>query len=155
MTQRFVLDENVVIFAQLEANDAGERDVTCASLITQIIDICHTIVLDYPLWERYQHQLNQSVHQRPQSGSLLLRILANAVQRSGKVELRSQSPTFAEEGTIPRGSRDDVPIIRLAIVSDATLVTTDDPLRDDLHSCGVQEKYNLNVLTPGQALSSL
>ncbi len=35
MTQRFILDENVVIFAQLEQNEQGEKDSTCLELITR------------------------------------------------------------------------------------------------------------------------
>ena len=57
--------------------------------------------------------------------------------------------------TIPQGSHDDVPMVRLAVESRATLVTTDQALIEDLNSCGVQEKYGLQVLSPDQALSGL
>ena len=42
--QRFILDENVFIFAQLETNDRGESDSTCLELLQQILEICHPIV---------------------------------------------------------------------------------------------------------------
>ena len=56
MTQRFILHENVVILAQKGENDSGERDPTCMELLTRIIRICHTLVLDVNLWVKYQSQ---------------------------------------------------------------------------------------------------
>lgn len=155
MTQRFILDENVVICAQLATNERGERDLTCVSLVTQIIDICHTLVLDPPLREKYLQQLNRAPHVNPESGSVFLRVLAYAFQRSGKVDFRNVSRAFPEEVEIPQGSQDDVPLVRLAVESGAILVTTDRPLIEDLNTCSVQEKYGLRVLLPNQALSDL
>jgi len=155
MTQRFILDENIVIYGQREANEADERDRTCASLITRIIDICHTLVLDLPLWEKYLRQLNRPRHQNPESGSLLLRVLDNAFRMRDKVDFRTAARAFPEEARIPQGSQDDISIVRLAVATGATLVTTDQSLRDDLNSCGVQERYNLNILSPAQVLEAL
>jgi len=56
MTQRFILDENVVILALKQENARGEPDPICRDLFTQIIDICHTIVVDPNLWNKYQQQ---------------------------------------------------------------------------------------------------
>lgn len=155
MRQRFILDENILIYGQRETNEADERDLTCALLITRIIDICHTLVLDPLLREKYLRQLNRPFHQNPESGSLFLRVLANAFQRGDKVDFRTAARAFPEEDTIPQGSQDDVPIVRLAVESGATLVTTDQALVEDLNSCGVQEKYSLRVMLPDQALSGL
>ena len=41
MTQRFILDENVFICAQLETDVYGESDSTCLELLQRILDICH------------------------------------------------------------------------------------------------------------------
>jgi hypothetical protein len=57
MTLRFILDENIIICAQLCTNDGGEEDLTCVHLLTQIIEICHTIVTDFTLWGKYLSQL--------------------------------------------------------------------------------------------------
>ena len=59
MKRRFILDENVLIYGQQATNEANEPDATCADLIHRIIDICHTLVLDLPLWDKYQHQLSR------------------------------------------------------------------------------------------------
>lgn len=155
MKKRFILDENLIIYAQLETNEADERDLTCAALIHRIIDICHTLVLDLPLWEKYLHQLNSPRHQNPTFGSSLLRVLHNAFEMDGKVALNREASKFPEEGSIPQGSQDDITLVRLAIATGATLVTTDQALREDLHSCGVQEQYNIQIMSPSQVLESL
>jgi hypothetical protein len=40
MTQRFILDENVVIYAQLGENEVSDPGPTCMSLMEQIVEIC-------------------------------------------------------------------------------------------------------------------
>ena len=155
MTQRFILDENIVILAQRGENDSGETDVTCLQLVTQIIRICHTIVFDTILWNKYLHQLNLPKNVQAHTGPLFLRVLNQANQRDGKLDSRPTAAPFPEEDTIPQGSQDDKEIVRLAVETRATLVTTDAPLRDDLNSCGIQEQYGLDILSPEEALKSL
>ena len=156
MTQRFILDENVVIFAQLEQNEHGEKDSTCLELITRIIRICHTMVADPRLWRQYFHQLNLPRNTEPQLGLRLLRVLTNAAQRAEKMDSRHQdAPSFPEEPSVPQGSQDDVPLVRLAVETGAILVTADVSLREDLNHCGVQEKYHLRLLSPSEALDEL
>ena len=70
MKRRFSLDENVLIYGQKETNEANEPDSTCTDLIHRIIDICHTLVLDMTLWDKYQHQLSRR-HQNPDSGMIV------------------------------------------------------------------------------------
>jgi len=156
MTQRFILDENIVILAQRRENDRGEPDFTCLDLFNRIIEICHTIVLDLNLWNKYHSQLNQPRHQEPQVGLRLLRPFRNAVRMAGKVEIRlNNAVPFPEEAVIPHGSQDDVPIVRLAVETRAPLVTTDARLRQNLNLCSVQERYNLQVLYPEEVLPRL
>ena len=45
--------------------------------------------------------------------------------------------------------------VRLAVLTRAILVTTDNPLIDDLETSGVTDNYQLQVVTPGQALEML
>ena len=155
MTQRFILDENVFICAHLETNVRGERDGTCLELLQQILEICHPIVFDSVLYEKIQHQLNPPAHQRRGFDSAILRTLGQALARPGKLDYRETAPPFPEESDIPQGSQDDRFIVRLAVASGATLVTSDEPLRDDLASCSIQTRYELNVLSPEDALATL
>ena len=83
MTQRFILDENVFICAQLETNANGEPDSTCLELLQQILLICHPMVFDSVLYEKIQHQLNQSDHQKRGFDSAILRTLGQAAARPG------------------------------------------------------------------------
>ena len=75
MTQRFILDENVFICAQLETNVHGEPDPTCLDLLQGILEICHPIIFDSVLYEKIQHQLNRPPHQRRGFDSAILRTL--------------------------------------------------------------------------------
>ena len=155
MTQRFILDENVFICAQLETNVHGEPDPTCLDLLQGILEICHPIVFDSVLYEKIQHQLNQPSHQRRGFDSAILRTLGQAIFRPGKLEYLAESPPFADEADIPQGSQDDKFIVRLAVESGATLVTADEALRDDLDSSSIQARYTLNVRSPEDALAAL
>ena len=153
----FILDENVLIFAQTGTNESGEPDDTCTELVDRIIKICHTIVIDLPLWIKYRQQLGQARHRPVSPRAAMLRILRDASHISGKLDGfdRADCPTFADESLIPQGSQDDVPLVRLAVGTNATLVTTDAPLRNDLESSGIRARYNLEVVTPEEALASL
>ena len=155
MTQRFILDENVFICAQLETNVRGEPDPTCLDLLQGILDICHPIVFDSVLYEKIQHQLNQPARQHRGFDSAILRTLGQAIFRPGKLEYLEEPPPFAGETAIPQGSQDDKFIVRLAVESGATLVTADEALRDDLASSGIQAHYALNILSPEGALAAL
>ena len=155
-TPSFILDENVVILAQQGQDQFGNTDLLCADLIQQIIQICHTIVVDDVLWQKYDRQLNIFDHHRPNAGPYLIRALYDALMVSGKVDgIGRTAPVLEDEGSIPRGSQDDTYIVRLAAESGAILVTTDEALRDDLESCGFLSKYSLTVVSPEDALGLL
>ena len=156
MTPRFILDENVVILAQQGLDEHGAPNLVCLELVRRIIDICHTIVLDDVLWDKFDNQLNRHRHQSPQHGSSLLRLFWSALQTDNKiVGLGKTAPPFDEESSIPTGSVDDLHIARLAVDTRAILVTTDEKLRDHLQQSGIQTVYGLIVVTPGEALEEL
>lgn len=156
MTTRFILDENVVILAQLGTDDRGEASLACLDLMLKIIEICHPIVVDDVLWNKYMDQLHRPRNQDPVSGPGMVRILTEALGRSTKVDgIGHVAPEFEDEVKIPSGSQDDVFLVRLAVETGAILVTTDTPLREDLTNCGVQEAHNLIVVSPEEALRHL
>lgn len=154
MTRQFILDENVIILAQRKADPQGNYDATCVHLIGRIIEICHTIVVDFNLWGKYQQQLGRI----PTAGlgpPNLFHLLQGARQRAGKISFLPNAPSFPEEANIPQGSQDDKEIVRLAVSTGAILVTTDNPLIADLVSVGITEQYQLRIVTPDQAPSLL
>ena len=156
MAPRFILDENVVILAQQGLDEHGNTNPVCADLIQQITEICHTIVVDDVLWDKYIEQLNHPGYHHPNLGPFLIRSLWNALTVSEKVDgLGHTAPIMDDEGSIPSGSQDDAYLVRLMVETRATLVTTDGPLRADLVSCGILSKYSLTVVSPGDALRLL
>ena len=156
MTPRFILDENVVILAQLGLDKYGNTNTACAGLVQQIIEICHTIVVDDVLWDKYIEQLNHPGYHHPNLGPFLIRSLWNALTVSEKVDgLGHTAPIMDDEGSIPTGSQDDAYLVRLTVETRATLITTDGPLQEDLISCGILSKYNLTVVSPEDALGLL
>ena len=156
MTPRFILDENIVILAQQGRDEYGNTNPECADLVQQIIQICHTIVVDDVLWDKYLEQLNHLDYYQHKSGPFLMRSLYAALTVSEKVDgLGHTAPIMDDEGSIPNGSQDDAYIVRLAVETGATLVTTDGALRDDLASCGILSKYGLTVVSPEEALGLL
>ena len=156
MTPSFILDENIVILAQEGQDEYGNTDPGCANLVQQIIEICHTLVVDDVLWDKYFEQLYHPGYHHPDMGPFLIRALYNALTVSEKVDgLGHTAPIMDDEGLIPHGSQDDVYLVRLAVETGAVLVTTDGPLRDDLEACGIQSKYDLTVVSPEDATGLL
>ena len=114
MTPRFILDENVVILAQQGRDVYGNINPGCADLIQQIIEICHTIVVDDVLWDKYAEQLHHPRYHHPSLGPFLIRSLWNALTVSEKVEgLGHTAPIMEDEEYIPNGSQDDAYLVRL------------------------------------------
>ena len=156
MKPRFILDENIVILAQQALDEYGNPNVDFAELIRQIIDICHTLVVDDVLWDKYIEQLYNPRYHPPHTAPFLIRLLSDALTVPEKVEgLGHTAPAFDDEGSIPDGSRDDTFLVRLAVETRAMLVTADGALRDDLESCGILSKYGLTVVSQEDALRFL
>ena len=65
------------------------------------------------------------------------------------------TPHFLKKRPYPQGSQDDVEIVRLAVAIKAILVTTDNPLIADLQTAGITDQYQLQVVTPEQAINLL
>ena len=163
MTRRFIPDENIIILAQKQQDDRGAADLTCFQLVRGILDNPRAFIgVDYPLWSRYQSQLNRLPPHSVVPPPLLRRLNGADIgppNRAGewvyKVTLLPNAPPFPEETAIPQGSQDDVEIVRLAVATGAILVTTDQPLREDLAATGIAEKYALQVVSPAAALNLL
>ena len=157
MTQNFILDENVVIYAQRGLDQHDNPNPDCADLVHRIIDhATHVIVVDDILWDKYDHQLNNPAYHHAEYGPYLMLTLWHSLQIPGKIDgLGHTAPPFPEENDIPQGSQDDVFLVRLAVETRAILVTTDQPLRTDLATSGIQSQYNLNIQSPESALTTL
>ena len=155
MTARCILDENVVIYAQRGLDQHDIPNLDCTDLVNRMIDDdFHTIVVDDVLWDKYDDQLNNPAYYHAELGPFLMIRFWDLLQIPGKVKgLGHTAPDFPEENHIPPGSQDDVFIIRLAVETQAILVTADRPLREDLASSGIQSHYSLVVLSLEEALT--
>lgn len=160
MTTRYILDENVVIYAQRGLNEYDQPNLVSRQLFDKIADEGpFSFIVDDVLWDKYDDQLNNPAHYHSQEGAYAMLRLWESLQVPGKIEgLGHTAPPFPEEDDIPQGSQDDKFIVRLAVEEagkDTMLVTTDGPLRSDLASSGIQTRYGLNVLSPEGALAAL
>ena len=160
MTARYILDENVVIFAQNGRDEYDNPSRVCSDLIDRVLDgPLLVLVVDDVLWEKYVDQLYDPAYHHAEFGPHLMTRLWEALQIDGKIDGRGHTaPPFPEEDDIPQGSQDDKFIVRLAVEESGkgtALVTTDGPLRGDLFSSGIQTRYGLNVLSPEGALVAL
>ncbi len=160
MTTRYILDENVVIYAQRGLNEYDQPNLQCRYLFDRIADESErSFVVDDVLWAKYDEQLYNPAHHHSERGPYLRIRFWELVRITGKVDgLGHTAPSFPEENDIPAGSQDDVYIVRLAVEESGkgtALVTTDRPLRVDLANCGIQARYSLHVLSPEDALASL
>ena len=153
MTLQFILDENTLILAQKQKNDRGAYDLTCLNLLNAILESRHSLIADYVLWAKYQSQLSDLPDTYP-GYPHILNVLSRAF-RVSKLSFLPDAPAFPEENDTPRGSQDDVLIVRLAVATAAILVTTDNPLIADLETAGIIEQYHLQVVSPEDALALL
>ena len=155
----YIPDENIIILAHQQEDERGNPDPTCLQLLQRLLKTPEVhIVLDHSLWAKYR---NQAQKQRFHSD---LRNPIHEIFIAGigppdpdgswpyKITLLENAPCFPEETKIPAGSQDDLQIVRLAVHTRATLVTTDQPLIQGLETAGITAKYDLTVLSPAQAL---
>ncbi len=160
MTSRFILDENVVIYAQRRLNEYDHPDPISRDLFDKIADEeAFAFSVDDVLWDKYDRQLNGPEHYHSEEGAYAMLRLYELLQVLGKIDgLGHTAPPFPEEDDIPPGSQDDKFLVRLAVEESSrgtALVTTDRPLRDDLATSSIQTRYGLNVLSPESALAAL
>ena len=163
MPLRFIPDENIIILAQKQQDDRGAADPTCLRLVQGILSTPRAFMVVNPfLWRKYLKQLNGLPHHsiiRPHLLSVLTRAGIGPPNDAGqwvyKVTLLPNAPDFPEETAIQQHGSRDVQIVRLAVATGAILVTTDQPLREDLAATGIAEKYGLQVVSPNDALHLL
>ena len=160
MTSRYILDENVVIYAQRGLNEYDEPNLDSRELFEGIAnEDDRTFVVDDVLWAKYDDQLYNPVFAHPERGPFVRIRLWELTRRIGKIDgLGHTAPSFPEEVDIPQGSQDDRDLVRLAVEESGkstALVTTDRPLRDDLAACSIQDRYGLRVLSTEGALGLL
>lgn len=141
MKHKFVLDVNIIIFAQDLRDAKGKTDFAPATLIHLIAQNCHKIVCDESLREKYLDSLRDDRFEK-----LLKHLLFN----SDKCEFHDYLPNYTFEKNLPT---DDVQIVKLAIFANAVFVTLDDRLKTKIKELKISENHGLKVRDPIKAQS--
>lgn len=126
----FVLDKNTIISACTGLNpNSRQVDVCSVTLLGQIIEICHRIVVTKEIEIDYIRIFDEIKAASQSPIGLMGNKFYFYAKQLGKVDdTRSSSelpPLQNEEGI----KDEDIPFARLAAISNSTLITYDGPLR--------------------------
>lgn len=153
MSERVVFNENVLILAYKKEDESGNIDDTCARVLYNVIQSSYQIVVDASIWSKYYHQLHQ-LSKDTYGVPHILHILDNLRFDSSRfIFIYEEIPSLDEEIHLSAKIMDDIDFIRLAVYSKAILVTTDNPLKEELEGANIIEKYGFSVLKPEEMLA--
>ncbi len=151
MKRKFVVDENVIILAEKLKDESGNFDVMSLKLVTDIITECHTLVVDPTLQEKYYGIFRRmELNSRATSGPVVTRMITQIQHHRPKYYFVDSASRLEGEETLPDN---DVPLVRLAAATHATLVTKDKRLVESVKRSGLQQKYNFDVGSPEEVLA--
>ena len=154
MKRHFLLDENVLYQFLKNVDDHDRPDSTAAKLVRLIAENCHTISLNTELRNRYWQIIDRYARSLKRPGSerapglepaFFITQLFNKPEKA-RWELSELPEVPIEAGIKP----DDIPIVGLALLSNAVIVTSDDPLTRAIRT---HSQFNLSVLTPNEAVT--
>lgn len=131
MKQTFLLDENILYLAIKEVDEHDRPDTTAAQLLRLIGQNCHRITSDHQLGKRYYRHLDRLLGAGKfhlQALSFIKQILHN----SAKSLIEVQEPPELPEGVVL--PKEDMHIVRAAMISHPLIVTADAELKDASNS---------------------
>ncbi len=128
MKRTFLLDENVFIAAETVQNERKQDDRSSADLVEAIVGNCHALVVSLELFAKYSRKANAIGQERAASGGVrmmpLLKILMVNPEKCRFVPPQ-EIVRVPDENSLPA---DDIFLIRLAVPTNAVLVTADNRL---------------------------
>lgn len=149
MKRHFVLDENIIVFAQKGENEHGEPDTVCLQLIQAIERNCHALVIGESFWGRYSGQVRALERQRVPLVPRVMAIIGKDTQFVANERLVAIAGLNRLLG-VDEGDRD---FVRAATsVPGAILVTRDGPLATAVAEQGIAQEHGFAVLVPEGAL---
>jgi hypothetical protein len=146
---KFVLDENIILNAANLKDVNGKNDYTCLLILTHIANKCDVIYCSKELLKKYQNKLNDLEKIRPYVH--YLRMVLEQLKLQKKIKEWSYLPALDGDNIIPKN---DIFIIRLTVMTNSTLVTTDSRLRSSLESKNFLRKYNIQIRHPDELKNS-
>jgi hypothetical protein len=149
---RYVVDLNVVRFAQTLTDEKGQRTLDSLRLVTELVARCHSLITCAELYRKYS-KLADRLRDAGVAQGLSVFALANTAASVSEKWLRvSQPPAVKGDEQIPD---DDRVLVRLAVANRANLVTTDGRLILAVTKTEILQKRGLQALTVQQALAQV
>ncbi|MEM2126745.1 MAG: hypothetical protein QXH67_00790 [Candidatus Bathyarchaeia archaeon] len=146
MKYEFILDENIIVFATKMCNAEGEEDYTSTYLILNIAENCHRIIYNNELYMRYTNKVDEI----PQ-GSMSFKAI-RVISHMLKDQRKSRDVKYVPELDLKELSIDDRSLVKMAVHTNAILISSDRKLRDKIVNLGLNRLYNLRVVDPREAL---
>lgn len=147
MRLTFLLDENILYHAVRGVDKHDRPDPSAAELLRAIATICHGIFVHQCLLDKYGNALRKLKENPPRSldaQNFIKQLLYNSAKATRHY---ADLPALPEGLTAPR---EDLDIIRAALVSRSILVTNDSGLREAVN--GHHDLLSLNALDAREAL---
>ncbi|WP_268541337.1 hypothetical protein [Candidatus Nitrosotenuis cloacae] len=146
MTLELILDENIMEFSARVENETGDGDPTCLGLLNDILRRCDYVHCTVELLEKYRSMLKR-LESTVRSASATAKLL-EMIMYGGKLKIADNTPaTLQNEQSIPP---DDVYLIRLAVSTNAILVSADGRLKTRLDESGLTRTYGLRIMHPSE-----
>ena len=156
MKHTFVLNENIAIAVSTLKNERGEHDLTSFELVTTIVEQCHRIACSSTVYAKWSAQDQARQNSGMEIDLSFMSLLAQASIIDGKCPWpeTGDPPPLSGEDSWSSKLQDDRDFLRLAAQFPSSfLVTTDEPLREDVNDLGLDETYTFQVVSPAEAIS--
>ena len=141
MKQRFVLDENILHLAESGTNERGEKDLSSTRLLDEIAKRCHATAVDDAIFRKYM--------QKAAGFPRVISLLSQMWRDQRKFIYCQHVPAAPHEDQLPRK---DVLFVRVAILTQALLVTTDQPLIDSFVKLSIPPESSFAIIRPEAAV---
>jgi hypothetical protein len=146
MKRRFVLDENIIVFAESLTDSKNQFNTMSLMVIALIIGNCDAIVADETLMTKYYEKFRSLQNDaKGVRGPAVTRMLTQLMNNSAKYIFSDSPAAIDGEEEIPR---EDVFLVRLAAATQSTLVTRDDELLTKVKESKINKRYSFEIGTP-------
>jgi hypothetical protein len=140
-----ILDENII---ELGARVRDRTGADCGTLMGIVLSRCETLHCNSKLLNSYLHRL-KLLKDRSPSADYIAKML-NFIRTKGSIRICEFAPTLSREELIPE---DDIFLIRLAVHTRSTLISTDLRLKKALVENGLLSMYGIEFKTPIELLN--
>ena len=146
MTEHYILDENIIELAAKGENDGGQSDFSCLTLMLEILKECHITHCSIELLEKYWKKLKVLERSSIRSASIVAKLIKHMINQ-GKIRVEHNPPKLKNEEKLPP---DDVFLVRLASLTNSTIISTDFPLKSKVEGRNLLKKYKIKILHPSK-----